>query len=398
MEYKIKMGKKEKYMNINKVGDDCCGCSACFLICPVNAISMVQKKDGFIYPKIDEEKCISCSKCVETCAVILDKKPNVNHKVYGALHKDENVWKESSSGGAFTAICQSYGDENTYVVGAIYDNIDGIIRHKIKKGVSNIGAFRGSKYIQSDLNTVYSDIKYLLQDNEKVIFSGTPCQVAGLNRYLGNIDTTNLLSINLFCHGVGSPRVFADYIKYLEKKGKARIKDYKFRDKKIKFGIHNLYRRTIVMENEKRVSDSCDLLTNAFLQQIIIRKSCFHCKFDIDSMEGDLAIGDFKKQYYVDSKVPYDKNESIIVSLTPKGQDVCLKLPEFMSIKELDEDAYDYPEHINILEDKRDLFFSKYSEFNSIQLMNDFVEKNSWIIKVWMLIPDKIRAKMKNRR
>ncbi len=192
---------------------DCTGCSACKNICPVNCISMIEDEEGFNYPVADD-RCISCAKCELICPI--KNKKNISDmeiKQYAAaaITKNPEVWAASSSGGAFTEICNAYGDSETIIFGARVDGLKVIHDHVV--GVENIGMFRKSKYVQSSVTHHFTKAKEFLELDKRVIFTGTPCQIAGLRAYL-NKEYVNLLCVDLICHGVGSPKVFQSSIEY----------------------------------------------------------------------------------------------------------------------------------------------------------------------------------------
>lgn len=384
-------------MNINDIGDGCFGCTACVSVCPTKAISLVENEEGFLYPYINQSVCVNCGKCIGACPANNEYKENIDNKVYAGIHKNQDVWARSTSGGAFSAICELYGDEDTYIVGATFRKDNKTIRHCIVKGVSQASFFSGSKYVQSEIRDVYNNVMSLLERGEKVIFSGTPCQVSGLRKVLRQTNVDNLLAIDLICNGVGSPGVFRDYLEKIEQQNKSRITDYKFRDKRIKLGIHNLYRVSIEFENGKKCSNTNDCYNSCFVQKIICRKACFHCPFNPRTMEGDISIGDFKKQYMIVKNSPYNKNGSIIISHTPKGHLVCENLRKVMNIFPVTEDAYDYPSSTEEKERRRDCFFKTYKEEpeSLMRLLQDYASKPSIAMRLWHCIPDKIRDNVK---
>ena len=191
----------------------CTGCTACMNVCPKNAISMVTDKCGFKYPIIDEKKCIDCGLCKKTCP-ILNKKNNLSiNKCYAAYSKNDEYSIHSSSGGIFPIIANYILDNNGIVIGAAFDkkmNLNHVAITKKKE----IDKLRGSKYLQSDLGDIFKYVKENLK-TKKILFVGTPCQIAGLKAYIKN-DYDNLICIDLICHGVPSPKLFQKYIKELE--------------------------------------------------------------------------------------------------------------------------------------------------------------------------------------
>ncbi len=383
-------------MNIEKIGQKCYGCSACYAICPCDAIKMTEDNEGFIVPKIENTKCIHCGRCYKICPALEEPEANYDNKIYAGFHNNYEVWSNSSSGGAFCAICEIFGDEETYVFGAKFDYKTKAIEHSCVKNVSLASEFSGSKYVQSSNNESFKEIRELLRNN-KVIYAGTPCQVAGLLSFLRDIDSSNLLTISVMCNGVGSPKVFRDYLNAIEREEKSRILDYRFRNKNICLGIHNLYRSTVVFESGKKISSNKDKFVNCYLQKIVCRPSCFSCPYNDVINKGDIIIGDFKKQYDYVKNAPYDRNGSIIISHTDKGDSVCRQLENLMTLYPVNSKSYDYPVHGDYNKDLRDLFFKEYdnNEKNVILLLKKFAIKPKILIQIWGCVPDFLRGRIK---
>lgn len=212
---------------------DCCGCTACASICSKEAISMQPDVLGFLYPKIDYKKCINCGLCEKVCAFNdnYDKSLNLSSPLcYGARHKDEKEVESSRSGAAFIAISDYILRKGGVVYGAGYTEHFRVV-HKRATNQKERNEFKGSKYVQSDLSGIFKEVKKDLKNGLLVLFSGTPCQTAGLNAYIGKKLRNNLYLIDIICHGVPSPYIWRDYISYLEKKHGASICWVNFRDK-----------------------------------------------------------------------------------------------------------------------------------------------------------------------
>ena len=310
----------------------CTGCNACVNICPVNCISMVQDEEGFSYPHANEE-CIDCKKCEKICPIKSNQtqiQPTIKQYSVAALTKDFNTWKRSTSGGAFTEICNSFGDDNTIVFGAKFAQFKVI--HTYVIGVKNIEAFRKSKYVQSDINYSFKKAKYFLDNGKKVIFSGTPCQIAGLRSFLHK-EYENLLCLDLICHGVGSPKVFREFIKYVNQKYHSVISTYNFREKKIKFGNFKLHTSRYIFINKSEKYIEKDEYNILFLNQLCTRESCgTNCQFRTSNRLGDLTIGDFKNLKEVFPKIKDYKNYSTIIFNSRKGYSLLQKIESGMKI------------------------------------------------------------------
>ena len=214
---------------------DCCGCTACASICNHDAITMEPDALGFLYPKVDESKCVECGLCEKVCAFNdnYDKSLNLpNPDAYAARHKDMDEVMKSRSGAAFVAISDYILEQGGVVYGAGYKE-HFRVAHKRATTKEERDEFRGSKYVQSDLTGVFRMVKQDLKNGHTVLFSGTPCQTSGLNSYVGKKLRENLVLIDIVCHGVPGPNIWRDYLAYLEKKQGDTITMVNFRDKEV---------------------------------------------------------------------------------------------------------------------------------------------------------------------
>lgn len=266
----------------------CCYCSACSQICPQKCISFFQDNEGFYYPNIDKSKCINCNLCTKVC-------PELNipekHKIlsgYLCRVKDTNILDSSTSGGAFYAISKVILDKKGFVYGAGYSN-EFVVVHKGANNLSEIEEFRGSKYVQSLLGDVFGDVKSKLEKNEYVLFSGTPCQIAGLISFLNrtNISTEKLFTVEVLCHGVSSPAIFKEYLQCLEKRYHSKITNVKFRNKT--YGYH-FGTMKVSFENRKLFygSGRYDYMLKIYQSDASMRPSCYSC-----FMKGSERLADF---------------------------------------------------------------------------------------------------------
>lgn len=272
--------------------EDCCGCKACANVCPKDAISFVADKFGFQYPTINEDKCIGCQKCIKTCD--FQKTGEFGHHAlegYAARHKEHDVYNNSTSGGAFTALAEWVIKRGGFVYGCVFDESFAPI-HVSVDTIEGLSAMRESKYAQSDVGLIYRDVKVKLSKDKYVLFTGTPCQVAGLYSYLGKQDVTKLLTADLICHGVPSTMTFKKYIDYLEKKYRSKVKKFQFRSKLISWTKPVV---NVCFENgmSKWWFPNKNIYYANFDKRNFQRLSCFRCKYSCDSRCGDITIGDF---------------------------------------------------------------------------------------------------------
>ncbi|MBQ8228025.1 MAG: Coenzyme F420 hydrogenase/dehydrogenase, beta subunit C-terminal domain [Clostridia bacterium] len=267
--------------------DQCCGCSACVNICPQNAISMIRNQKGFEYPAVDSTKCISCNACKNVCD-FQNPKGSKNHilQAYAMQHKDKNVVFNSSSGGAFTAISDWVLLQGGTVYGAVFDNETFYVKHISAECSNERDSMRGSKYVQSSLGDVFKQIKKDLESGEKVLFSGTPCQCAGLCSYLHG-HPENLVIVDLLCHGTPSPDLLVKHINRIEISSKKEIQDYRYRSKK--YGYEHTH-EALFTDGTK----ICNVDIKRILKFFVIgmRPSCFECKYTNRERYGDITIGD----------------------------------------------------------------------------------------------------------
>lgn len=294
----------------------CTGCSSCASICPKGAIKLIQDNEGFMYPEIAQGKCINCGLCKRFCPVLNTKQNNSLNRCYVAYNNDSKAKKTSSSGGIFDAIAKKILNENGIVIGAAFnDRME--LRHIAIEKTEDLEKLKGSKYLQSELDNIFSYIKEQV-NSRKILFVGTPCQVAGLHAFLKK-DYDNLVCIDLFCHGVPSPKLFSKYIKELEEDNKSRIVNYNFRDKKTGW---DTYSNTASFEDDKQISElqSNNSYMRLFLSDIALRESCYNCNFKVGNKYSDITLGDFwgVQKYYPEM---YNKNGvSAIIINTEKGK------------------------------------------------------------------------------
>jgi coenzyme F420-reducing hydrogenase beta subunit len=314
--------------------EECCGCTACMSVCPKQAITMVADEEGFLYPSINQELCIECDLCKKVCPFSDNYRTSGNYDqplVYAAIHKDDNVRMNSSSGGMFTAISDYILDIDGVIYGAAFDE-SFVVRHQKAGTVEERNKFRGSKYVQSNLIGVFEDIKNELKKGRHVLFTGTPCQNAGLGSYL-NKNYDNLYLCDIVCHGTPSPLIFEDYIQYCERKNKSRIKEYYCRHKGNGWHSHT---EMAVYANGKK--DSTSLLSQIykalFYSHMVLRPACHNCKFCNFSRPSDITIGDF---WGIEKSMPdFDDNTGVSLVLTnsTKGQELFERISKNLYYRE----------------------------------------------------------------
>lgn len=271
---------------------DCCGCGACMNICAHHAISMQEDQYGFLYPHIDPEVCVNCGLCKMVCNYQNHDVEHIPLQTYAAIGKDIQLTRKSTSGGIFASIAKEFLEEGGYVCGASFDD-DYNVKHIIISKTNDLDKLQGSKYLQSSIGDSYSEVKKLLIKGEKVLFSGTPCQVDGLYGFLRK-SYDNLTTIDIVCHGVPNSRMFHDYLNYLEKKNNGTISSFVFRDKELGWGCHG----KVVFDTpsgkiEKKQWESSTSYIHYFRGGWIYRENCYHCKYACEHRPADITLGDF---------------------------------------------------------------------------------------------------------
>ena len=309
----------------------CTDCGACRQICPVSAISQKENDEGFLYPWVDYDKCIQCGKCVDICPVVNPVYSNLSDpKCYAGYTKDEVRMDRSSSGGVFTVFADAILRESGYVSGVVFDEKFKAC-HIVSNNPDDIFRMRGSKYVQSDTGKVFSEIKQLLKQGKKVLFTGVSCQVAGLKAFLGK-DYENLFCIDILCHGAASPGIFRKYLN--ETIGIEQIRDIQFRNKRLE-GWRNTYFYVDSDKGEIYQALGENEFTSAFLNDVINRNCCAECQFQRLPRQGDITIGDFWGIEDCDPGLDDNKGISVLLVNSEKGQnllEVCRK--EFLVLRE----------------------------------------------------------------
>lgn len=315
--------------------EDCCGCGACLNICPKHAISMQEDECGFVYPVIDEKKCIRCGLCKSVCAFQNVEETNEPIKCYAAVSKNREQAEKSASAGIFAAFAQQTIEHGGVVYGAAFDDKWGV-HHIAVENISGLEKLQGSKYAHSYVGDIYSDVKEQLDTGREVLFSGTPCQIAALNAFLKK-DYKNLITIDIVCHGVPSNQMLQDYLKTLEKKHGGPITAFTFRDKRIGWGINGCAE---ICGNRIPIWQSRSSYLHFFSEGLIYRKNCYSCKYACKHRSSDLTIGDFwgieKQHPEFLGKRGWDESKgiSLLITNTQKGIEFLERNETVLDLKE----------------------------------------------------------------
>lgn len=305
----------------NKV--DCCGCNACGDICGKNAITFKTDNEGFWYPHVDRNLCVDCGLCDKMCP-IQNKANHVKRYtepiVFAAYTKDEVIRLDSTSGGIHSMLALKMYENNAYVGGAVY-NPDHTVSQIVDDNPERLSDIRSSKYLQSNAEGVYKDIRSLLIKGKNVFFCGCPCQIHALYNYLGkNYD--NLVTCDFICRGVNSPKVFLKYMEMLEKQFGSCATEIKFKNKK--WGWHNFSLRVNFKNGKEYCKDRYhDLFFIGYLQAgNFTRPSCYECHFKGFPQKADITLADFWGIEKIDPSMDQDKGTSLVMVNSDKGKEL----------------------------------------------------------------------------
>lgn len=355
--------------------DKCCGCSVCANVCPKGCISMVSDFEGFLYSEIDKSKCIDCGLCKNKCPVLLSLKSDIAEEnipiAFAVKAKDLELRLNSSSGGMFSLLANYVLKKEGVVCGAAMTTDCKSVEHIIVDKPDELYKLRGSKYVQSSIDSVYKELLPIIKSGQTVLFSGTPCQIDGLRMFLGK-DYDNLLLVEVICHGVPSPEILKNYINWQERKSGAQIVKIDFRHKK--FGWTVFGNR---LENSKRKVLYSTLREDPyllmFLRNYCLRPSCYNCHSKNFKPRADFSLGDYWGVKNVLPDFFDDKGISLVLLHNEKAKNIFEKLKSEMEYKETDcMTALKY--NICMLESvkkpkERDTFFEDMSnmDFNSLK-------------------------------
>lgn len=376
---------------------DCCGCSACVSICPKHCITMSLDNEGFLYPQVDNESCIDCGLCEKVCLVLNQGKECKPFQVYAAKKINEEIRMKSSSGGIFTLLAEQILHEGGVVFGARF-NADWEVIHDYTETKEGLAAFRGSKYVQSRLGDSFCQAEHFLRQGRKVMFTGTPCQIAGLKLFLRK-TYDNLLTVDFICHGVPSPGVWKKYLEELialkdNRKNSVlshskliilnSIRDIsriEFRNKCLGWKKYS-FALTLSVPNGHGTKNTVllsepynkNIFMKGFLADLYLRPSCYACPSKSMKSGSDITLGDFWGIQYVMPERDDDKGICCLMVNTEKG---CQFLPSDKWVEYSDSDystviKYNKACVMSVVPNlKRNLFFDKFQKTDSVVRLID---------------------------
>ena len=305
-------------MKILENTDLCTGCSACANVCPKKCITMKPDEEGFLRPYIDETQCVECQLCRKTCPINDETQSAPMIQEAFACHaKNEELIRQSSSGGVFSLLCQQILDKGGVVFGAAFDTPDRVC-HIAVESKDELYRLRGSKYVQSEIGETFSQAKQFLKNGRWVLFSGVPCQIGGLKRYLGR-EYDTLVCVDTICHSMPSPKSWKAFLQENEKQESSTVTKANFREKKNGWEKYDLH---LQFENghEKRYPAPENWYMRAFISGLSTRKSCYRCAFKGDHHCSDLSLGDFWGVRQAAPETLHESGTSLVLVHTEKGK------------------------------------------------------------------------------
>lgn len=302
---------------------DCCGCEACAQRCPVQCITMTADDEGFLYPSVALSRCIRCGMCEDVCPVLNQDGSRKPLMALAAINPDEKVRLRSSSGGAFTALAETVVKRGGVVFGARFDGTWTVI-HDYTETIDGLKAFQGSKYVQSHIGNAFRKTEAFLKKGREVMFTGTPCQIAGLRRFLRK-SYDRLLMVDVICHGVPSPAVFRQYLEESLPAGTEKIEDISFRDKENGWNNYSMRITTCDKSGTQHVVTeprSRNPYLRGFLAGYYLRPACYHCPAKGLKSGSDITVADFWGIRRMHPEWYDRKGTSAVLVNTKKGMEV----------------------------------------------------------------------------
>lgn len=319
---------------------DCVGCGVCSSVCTQGCISMEENNEGFLYPVIDIEKCINCGLCEKRCPQNVVHNTEIS-KFYMAWHKNREILMKSSSGGVFSALANWVLDRDGIVVGAIFNSKTREVSHELINGYRELDKLRLSKYYQSKTAHIFPVVREQIKQGKLVLFTGTACQIAALNSFLGRLNKKNLITLDVLCHGVASKKVVEEYIKSKEEEYGKEIIDFRFRVKEGKEGWEagsGTRMKLFFVDGTSVTQDKyTDTYFVGFNSNIFLRESCYRCKYCGQERISDFTAADFwgVTDKRVGKQQLYD-GVSVLLVNTDKAKSILLDLYDVMNIEEID--------------------------------------------------------------
>lgn len=383
--------------------DQCTGCGACVQRCPVQCISWVEGEFGFCYPQVDRTCCCECGLCVQVCPITKPAPDIQNQGAFAAVHRDSKVLEASTSGGAFSSLAEYVLLRGGTVYGCYMDQAFQT-KHVRINDRADLSMLRGSKYVQSEIDTTYIQAKKDLIDGKYVLFTGTPCQIAGLNHFLGR-DYSKLITADIVCHGVGSQKYFDKFISFLNLKY-GGISELRFRSKKYAgwscggmLSAENKGRKI-----QKPFNDFNQYYYYYFLHGDIYREACYSCRYANTMRCGDFTLGDFWGVESLKLPLNTERGCSLVLVNTPKGWDISRELGDLKMVSVSIEEAVSQNgqlKHPSARSKIRDMLKKQYEQMDGAMIDRDFRKRHRFsLVKLHMkaLVPYHIELLVRKMR
>ena len=322
--------------------EKCSGCGACVQLCPTQCISMEENGEGFYYPRVNSQKCVSCGKCLKQCPQYNIIPGNKESTCYAVIHNDSKVLKTSTSGGAFSLFAKEVIEKGGAVYGCSMEKEDNtfVVRHIRVDNMSDLEKIKGSKYVQSIIGDTFLKAKEDLEQNRMVLFSGTPCQIAGLKAFMQK-DYPNLITCEVICHGVPSQKLFQEKIKYIEqdKNKSITVQKYLFRSKIHGWAAYSSYQyNQNGMKKEKYVLGDKDPYYMSFINGNCSRESCYLCQYARKERVADITLGDCWGIEEFNPEFADPRGVSVVLINNPKAEHIFERTKKNARVKKVELD------------------------------------------------------------
>lgn len=362
---------------------NCVGCHACYNRCPVKAIEMIEDEKGFLYPKVNKEKCINCNLCQKVCPILNQRQIENEPKAYAVKNKNDMIRKQSSSGGVFSLLAENVLQDGGVVFGVTFDE-KWRAKHIYAESKEELQKFRGSKYLQSTIGDTYAKAKTFLENGRKVMFTGTPCQIEGLKAFLGK-EYENLITQDIICHGVPSPKVHDKYVEFIRKRVNGeKIEEINHRAKRDSWKDYKIYIK--FNNNEYIQSHNTDLYMQAFLKNTSLRDSCYDCKFKKKNRISDITLADFWGIENVLPELNDDKGVSLVIVNSENGKKIFEQIKDKIDYRNVDfeQAIQNNPSMINSSKEdpNREDFFKHIDDTPFDRLVSKYTYKVSIVRRV----------------